>query len=82
MESRGYLRGLIFLCVSNGSKAKRLNNLHSKLAGINAEILQGRGPKDPPSTRQLNFTLEIEVNELARIPRGYIKQTITHQRLR
>jgi hypothetical protein len=79
MESSGYLRGLIFLCVTNGSKAKRLNNLHSNLVGINAKILQGRGPKDPPSTRKLNFNLEIEVNKLARIPREYIKQTITHK---
>lgn len=51
------------------------------LLEFNAEILQGRGSKDPPSTRQLSFTLEIDVNDLAIISRGYIKQTITHQRL-
>ena len=48
------------------------------LLEFNAGILQGRGPKDPPSTRQLNVTLEIEVNELARILRRYIKQTINY----
>ena len=47
-----------------------------RLLEFNAEILQGRGPKDPPSSRQLKFTLAIEINEFARIPRGYIKQAI------
>jgi hypothetical protein len=76
---KGVIKGAYFLCVSNGNKAKILNKLHSKLSGINPEIQQGRGPKDPPSTRELNFTLEIEVNELTR---GHIKQNITHKRLR
>jgi hypothetical protein len=42
---KGNLRGLILLCVSNGIRAKGLNNSMLSLLEFNAEIIHGRGPK-------------------------------------
>ena len=41
----GYILGLIFLYVSNGSRAKDSITSSLNLLEFNARILQGRGPK-------------------------------------